>query len=88
MTRASRLPGIVANRRVVVVESVFVEGGRAHNNNKSEVEEEPIFLSLGAEGIEGLIDGGRDGLDLCREVLLDLVQVEPIVVGDQVDGEA
>jgi len=35
-----------------------------------------------------LVDDRRDGLDLSTELLLDLVQVEAVVVGDEIDGQA
>ena len=39
------------------------------------------------KSVEALVDRGRDGLDFSREVLFNLVQVESIVVGDEVDSE-
>ena len=41
-----------------------------------------------SKGIQSLVDGGRDRLDLRTKVFLDLVQIETIVVRDQVDREA
>lgn len=38
--------------------------------------------------VEGAINDGGDGLDLGPELLLDAVQVEPVVVRDEVDGES
>ena len=45
-------------------------------------------LSDGGRGdVESCVDGGRDGLDLCSELLLDSVEVEPVLVREQVDGD-
>lgn len=38
--------------------------------------------------VERPVDDGRDRLDLGPEFLLDAVQVEPVVVRDEVDGES
>lgn len=38
--------------------------------------------------VQALVDDARDGLDLCSQLLLDPLQVEAVVVGDEVDGEA
>lgn len=38
--------------------------------------------------VEGFVDDLGDGADLCAELLLDPVQGEAIVVGDQIDGHA
>lgn len=47
-----------------------------------------IIISIGngaGSNIKVLVDVRRDGLNLRSELLLDLVQVETIFVGDQVD---
>lgn len=38
--------------------------------------------------VQAAVNDGRDGLDLGAELLLDPVQVEPVVERDEVDGEA
>lgn len=38
--------------------------------------------------VQALVDDAWDGLDLCPQLLLDPLQVEAVVVGDEVDGEA
>lgn len=38
--------------------------------------------------LERPINDGRDGLNLSAQLLLDAVEVEPILVGDEVDGES
>lgn len=38
--------------------------------------------------LERPINDGRDGLNLGAQLLLDAVEVEPILVGDEVDGES
>ncbi|KAH3662543.1 hypothetical protein OGAPHI_005795 [Ogataea philodendri] len=40
-----------------------------------------------ANNIKRFVDLGRDRLDLCAELLLDFVQVEPVVPVDEVDGD-
>ena len=45
-----------------------------------------VHLELG--DVERLVDDLRDGLDLRAQLLLDAVKGEPVVVGDQVDGDA
>lgn len=37
--------------------------------------------------VEFLIDGCRDGLDLGPQLLLDLVQIEPVIPVDEIDSE-
>ena len=45
-----------------------------------------MFLFLvGLCDVEALVDDLGDGPDLCPELLLDPVQSEPVVVGDEVD---
>ena len=34
------------------------------------------------------VDLRRNGFDLCAKLLLDFVQIEPILVGDQIDGQS
>ena len=38
--------------------------------------------------VERFLDCGRDGLDLSAQLLLDAVEVEAVIVGDEVDGQA
>ena len=38
--------------------------------------------------VERLVNGGRDRLNLCPQLLLDLVQVVTVVVRDQIDRHA
>ena len=38
--------------------------------------------------VEALLDCGRDGLDLCAQLLLDAEEVEAVVVGDEVHRQA
>ena len=37
--------------------------------------------------VEGLVDIPGDGFDLCAQLLLDSVEGESVIVGDQVDGD-
>uniref|UniRef100_A0A6B0UWV9 Putative secreted protein n=1 Tax=Ixodes ricinus TaxID=34613 RepID=A0A6B0UWV9_IXORI len=46
------------------------------------------ILHLQVCHIEVLVDDLGDGLDLCAQLLLNAVQGEAVVVGDQVDGDA
>lgn len=38
--------------------------------------------------VQALVDDAWDGFDLCSQLLLDPFQVEAVIVGDEVDGEA
>lgn len=38
--------------------------------------------------VEGFLNDGWDGLDLGAQLLLDAEEVEAVLVGDQVDGQA
>lgn len=38
--------------------------------------------------VQALIDAARDGLDVGDQLLLDGLQVEPVVRRDEVDGQA
>lgn len=44
----------------------------------------PVHILL---AVEILFNDGWDGFDLRAQLLLNLVQVEPVIVGDEVDGE-
>lgn len=37
--------------------------------------------------VERLVDDSRDGLDLRVELLLNLVEVEAVFIGQEIDGE-
>ena len=41
-----------------------------------------------SDAVQALLDDGRDRLDLRPELLLDPIEVEPVVVGDEVDRQA
>lgn len=48
----------------------------------------PLHLALLASAgrnIQSAVDGLRDGLDLRAKFLLDLIEVEPVLVGNEVD---
>ena len=45
-----------------------------------------LVSRLGA--VERLFDGRWDGSDLGAQLLFDAVQIEPVVIGDEVDGKA
>lgn len=47
-----------------------------------------LLLLVELRDVQRLVDVPGDGLDLGSELLLDPVQGEPVVVGDQVDGHA
>lgn len=52
-----------------------------------------LHLTVGSGAVElghvqALIDAARDGLDVGDQLLLDGLQVEPVVRGDEVDGQA
>ena len=47
-----------------------------------------LFPPLYSNAVQALLDHRRDRLDLRPELLLDPVQVEPVVVGDEVDRQA
>ena len=47
-----------------------------------------LLVDLELGDVERLVDHLRDGLDLGAKLLLDAVEGEPVVVGDQVDGDA
>lgn len=38
--------------------------------------------------IQALVNVTGDGLDFCPQLLFNTFQVEPIIIGDQVDGQA
>jgi len=44
-----------------------------------------FLMELG--NVQGFINHLRDWLDLCAELLFDPVQGEPVVVGDEVNGD-
>ena len=48
----------------------------------------PSSSPISSDAVQALLDHGRDRLNLGAELLLDPVEVEPVVVRDQVDGEA
>lgn len=45
-------------------------------------------IGRGSGAVECLLDGRGDGSDLCAQLLLYAVQVEAVVVGDEIDGQA
>lgn len=44
-------------------------------------------LAVVLRHIQALVDAAGDGLDLRAQLLLDALQVEPVVVGDQINGQ-
>jgi len=42
----------------------------------------------GSDTVQLLLNVRRDGLDLCPQLLLNLVQVNPVVICDEVDRQA